>query len=75
MKEKKIRFLNVEDARKFIKYAEKCEFDIDVYYNHFVMDGKSIMAILGMDLTQPVIVKYQGSDLRFESILSELAAG
>lgn len=75
MKEIKIRFSDVEDTRRFIKYAEKCEFDIDVYYNHIVVDGKSIMGLLGMDLTQPVTVKYQGSDLRFESMLSELAAG
>lgn len=75
MKEKRIRFLNVEEARKFITFADKCDFDIDIYYNHIVMDGKSIMALLGMDLSQPVTVKYQGSNPRFEAVLSELSVG
>lgn len=73
MKEKLIKFSNVDDARVFIANADQCNFDIDVHYNHITLDGKSIMALLSMDFTQPVTVKYNGENPNFESMLSRLA--
>ena len=49
MKETRIR-LNMDDVHDFVKAATKCDFDIDVRYNRFLVDAKSILGVLSMDL-------------------------
>ena len=41
-------------ARNFAKggSAGKCDFDIDVFYNRIIIDAKSILGVLSMDLTR-----------------------
>ena len=41
MLEKRIRLNAVNDVREFVKEAEKCEFDVDIFYNRFIVDAKS----------------------------------
>lgn len=73
MKEKIIKFNSINNARMFIASADKCDFDIDIQYNHLVIDGKSLIAILNLDLSKPIRVKYAGFNKEFEGILDELA--
>lgn len=42
MKEKKIKLVSIADAKTFVTAAMKCDFDVDVFYNRVVIDGKSI---------------------------------
>lgn len=72
MKERNIKFTNLRDAEKFIAKADQCDFDIDVLYNHIVLDGKSILALLSLDFSNPVKVKYTGENPQFETFLSSL---
>lgn len=72
MKEQVIKFLSVKDASQFITKASQCDFDIDVLYNHILLDGKSILALMSLDFSKPVTVKYSGSNQQFESFLSTL---
>lgn len=74
MKEKIIKLTNINNARKFIRSADKCDFDIDIQFNHMVIDGKSLLALLNLDLSKPVRVKFAGNNKEFEGILDELAA-
>ncbi|MGI6019216.1 MAG: HPr family phosphocarrier protein [Marvinbryantia sp.] len=74
MSEKKIRLNRIQDVREFVSTAERCDFDIDISYNRIIIDAKSIMGVLSMDLTQVLTVKYGGRDPQFENILNKYAA-
>ena len=43
MFEKKIKLADREEVCGFVKAAEKCDFDIDIYYNRYVVDAKSFL--------------------------------
>ena len=71
MKETRIR-LNMDDVHDFVKAATKCDFDIDVRYNRFLVDAKSILGVLSMDLGQILIVKCHGENSDFDSFLENI---
>ena len=43
MKEKKILLTSIEEAKRFVTEASRCDFDVDVFYNRFHTDAKSIL--------------------------------
>mgnify|MGYP002350355889 CR=1 FL=1 len=51
MAESKIKLTNAKAVEEFVNAASKCDFDIDIFYNRFIIDAKSILGILSMDLT------------------------
>lgn len=73
MNEKQIRLSDTEEVRDFVKEAEKCDFDIDISYNRVVIDAKSFLGILSMDLSRVLTVQYGGTDARFENVLKRYA--
>lgn len=73
MNERKIRLSGAEDVRDFVREAGKCDFDIDISYNRVIIDAKSFLGVLSMDLTRDLTVKYGGSDSNFEHVLSKYA--
>ena len=46
-------------------------FIIDVFYNRVIIDAKSIMGVLSLDLTKPLIVQYTREDSAWERVLSK----
>ena len=63
-----------EREKEFVKAAEKCEYDVDVFYNRVVVDAKSILGVISMDLTRPLTVKYHVEDQDcFEQTLNKFA--
>lgn len=72
--EKKIQLKAFSDVKEFVKAAEKCEYDVDVFYNRVVVDAKSILGVMSMDLTRPLTVKYHVEDQDcFEQTLNKFA--
>ena len=71
MKQKKIMLPTIEDAKAFVAAAAKCDFDIDVFYNRVVIDAKSILGVLSLDLRKVLTVRYSGQNLEFEMFLEE----
>ncbi len=69
--EKKIRLNELEEVKEFVHAAGKCDFDIDVSYNRIIIDAKSMLGVLSLDLTRELTVKYGGKDLQFENVLSK----
>ena len=65
--------LTPEDVKHFVDVASKCDFDIDISYNRFVVDEKSIVGVLGLDLNQILTVSYNGYDQEFEDYLNHFA--
>ena len=72
MREAKIK-LTVEDVSDFVRAAAECEFDVDVNYNRNLVDAKSILGVMSMDLNNVLTVKYYGESDRFESFLKKYA--
>lgn len=72
MREAKIK-LTVEDVSDFVRAAAECEFDVDVNYNRVLVDAKSILGVMSMDLNHVLTVKYYGESDRFENFLKKYA--
>ena len=70
---KKHIMLSPYQVKDFVDAATKCDFDVDVYYNRYVVDAKSILGVFGLDLTQPLTVEYRGYNKNFESFLEARA--
>ena len=56
-----------------IKPQFEVDFDIDVFYNRIIIDAKSILGVLSLDLSRELTVKYGGQNMEFEDILSKYA--
>ena len=75
MVEHKIRLNAAEDVREFVNAASKCDFDIDIFYNRIIIDAKSILGILSMDLTKNLTVKCYGENPHFNEVIAKFAVG
>ena len=71
MKQRKIMLKTIEDAKKFVNASIKCD---DVFYNRVVIDAKSILGVMSLDLTQILTVEYMGEDAEYEAFLDTMEA-
>ncbi|MBO6106474.1 MAG: HPr family phosphocarrier protein [Stomatobaculum sp.] len=74
MFERTVRLRDRDSVSEFVKAAAECSFNVDVCYNRIVVDGKSILGVLGLDLTRDLTVRYEGFDPEFEKTLLKFAA-
>ena len=74
MFERTVRLPDRDSVSEFVKAAAECSFYVDVCYNRIVVDGKSILGVLGLDLTRDLTVRYEGFDPEFEKTLLKFAA-
>ncbi|WP_125140146.1 HPr family phosphocarrier protein [Clostridium transplantifaecale] len=73
MKQRRIMLGTVEDAKNFVAAATKCDFDIDVFYNRVVIDAKSLLGVMSLDMTRVLTVEYNGENKDFEAFLDRMA--
>lgn len=71
MKERKIVLQSAKDAKEFVSIAASCDFDIDLYDNSVVLDAKSLIGVLSLDLRHSLTVKYDGMNEELEAFLTE----
>ena len=62
--------LTAADVKDFVAAASKSSYDIDIMYNRYYVDAKSILGVLGLDLTKVLTVKCHGYDPAFESYIT-----
>lgn len=74
MQEKKIRLNRTEDVKEFVDGASQCEFDVDISYNRVLIDAKSILGVLSMDLSHILTVRCHGDNRNFNRVLAKFAA-
>ena len=67
----KIILNSVADASLFVKTCSEFKEDIDVYYRRFILDGKSVMGILSMDLREGCSVKIHTDDEKVKERFKE----
>ena len=70
---KQIKLNATEDVQEFVNAASKCDFDIDIFYNRVLIDAKSILGVLSMDLTRVLNVKCHGESREFDRVLQKFA--
>lgn len=58
--------LRPDEVKDFVAAACKTSIYIDVNYNRYTVDAKSILGVLGLDLTQVLTVTCHGYDASFE---------
>ena len=73
MCQKQIKLNAKEDVQEFVRAAGKCDFDIDVFYNRIIIDAKSILGVLSMDLTRELTVRCYGESKRFNEVMAKFA--
>ena len=71
MKQRKIKLSTIAEAKDFVSRAVACDFDINIFYNRVIIDAKSILGVLSLDLTKVLTVEYSGENRRFEEFLNE----
>ena len=49
-----IKLDSLEKVKRFVDEVTTFECDVDVLYRRYILDAKSIMALLSVDLTEPL---------------------
>ena len=57
-----IKLNSLEKVKRFVDKATTFECDVDVLYRRYILDAKSIMALLSVDLTEPLKVLIHTDD-------------
>ena len=73
MSQSKIKLNATEEVQEFVNAATRCDFDVDVYYNRFLIDAKSILGVLSLDLTKVLTVDCHGERKEFNRTLKKFA--
>ena len=66
--ERKIK-LTPDEVKHFVAFTSKCDFDIDISYNRYVVDAKSFLGVYGLDFSKVLTVHYEGYDAELEKLL------
>lgn len=65
--------LRPDEVKEFVAAATKCQFEVDIFYNSFIVDAKSIIGVLGLNFDQILTVSCNGYDAEFEEYLRKFA--
>ena len=65
--------LTQDQVQHFVNVTSKCDFDIDICYNRYVVDAKSFLGVYGLDFGTPLKVSYDGYNAELEELLKEIA--
>lgn len=74
METRKIRLTQVNEVKEFVDAASGCDFDVDIFYNRVVVDAKSLLGVMSLDLTRVLSVSCQGYNSNFEHTLNKFAS-
>ncbi|MDD2979063.1 MAG: HPr family phosphocarrier protein [Hespellia sp.] len=66
-----IKLNAADEVAEFVAAAERCDFDIDVFYNRVIVDAKSILGVLSLDLSHILTVRCAERDSKFEKALQK----
>ena len=60
----KIKLNGLDDAQEFSRIASQYIYDIDVRSGKYVVNGKSILGLLSLNLTSPLTVDIYSDDVQ-----------
>lgn len=53
----KIKLQTINDVKEFVNIAMQCPYHVDVQNGRFIVDGKSIMGLFSLNLSDNLIIK------------------
>ncbi|MCI9277567.1 HPr family phosphocarrier protein [bacterium D16-50] len=62
-----------DEVQHFVHVTSKCDFDIDISYNRYIVDAKSFLGVYGLDFHKPLKVSYDGYNAELEELLQKMA--
>ena len=57
-----IKLNSIEKVKNFVSRVSTFDCDVDILYGRYIIDGKSLMALLSTDLTEPLKVVIDTDD-------------
>ena len=66
--------LTPDEVQSFVNVTSKCDFDIDIFYNRYVVDAKSFLGIFSLDLSGPLVLHAVTDDARAFDVFSRYQA-
>lgn len=62
MRKFEIVLSSINDAKNFANIAANYDFDVDLSSGRYIVDGKSVMGILSLDLNHPIKVEIHSDE-------------
>ena len=72
MKNVQISLNSIDKVKAFVNEISKFDCDFDLVSGRYVIDAKSIMGILSLDLSKPIDLNIHATESDIESILEIL---
>ncbi|MCD7745270.1 MAG: HPr family phosphocarrier protein [Lachnospiraceae bacterium] len=73
MTKRRIRLRSVDEVREFEQAADRCDFAVNILNEGALIDAKSIMGVMSLDLTQVLVVTYSDENAELERVLGKFA--
>ena len=73
MKTVKISLNSIDKVKSFVNDITKFDYDFDLVSGRYVIDAKSILGVLSLDLRNVLTVQYDGENEAFEAFLEKMA--
>ena len=67
MEIKKVIRLTPYQVKEFVSAATKCDFDVDISYNRFTVDAKSMLGVFGLNFDW-ILLELHSSSCWFVSL-------
>lgn len=61
-----VKFNNVEQIRQFVSVIDKFDTSFDLGSGRRVVDAKSILGVMALDLSEPLRLRYHSNDGEIE---------
>lgn len=62
MRTNKINLCKIEDLKEFCRSISSIDGDVNVKRGNYIVDGKSLLGIMSLDLSQPIDVDLYSED-------------
>ncbi|MDO4622120.1 MAG: HPr family phosphocarrier protein [Eubacteriales bacterium] len=69
--ERRILLTTVEEAKELILIASDCDFDVTLKRGSLMVDAKSIIGVLSLDLREPLDINTGGENAKLEAFIEE----
>ena len=73
MKTVQISLNSIDKVKSFVNDITKFDYDFDLVSGRYVIDAKSILGVLSLDLRNILTVQYDGENEAFEAFLEKMA--
>ena len=67
-----IQLTSGSDIKAFVDAASRLDCDVDVICGRYLVDGKSIMGLFSIDLSEPIQVQVQGYQAQADILMGAI---